>query len=364
MTVMAEYYEDQKYYEATVDALAGEEEEGDYWITFNEYGNEELVTLEQIDILDAPEATQEQLENPVLLSSVANMVDAISSKLYKIMFERVQNLNFTGRELTVMDIDNLMTKQQKKVRKEKKIRKAKFDPAKYQQFLKQSIQPEWFKLNTGSCDVKISNWNMYTMDDAVKLLDEVELKFVEGMKYGLVGKNGCGKTTLLRRISRYDIEEFPKRIRVLHIEQEIAGGEKSVLETVLEMDVVFAELRRKQREMENDPNADSDKFTDIIDQRNELGLTDEEYEQEAKEILEGLQFSENMMQWPTKQLSGGWRMRVALAGALLVNPDVLMLDEPTNHLDFPSVVWLENYLKEFQNTLVVVSHDREFLNNI
>ena len=87
-------------------------------------------------------------------------------------------------------------------------------------------------------------------------------------------------------------------------------------------------------------------------------------EPRAKEVLFGLGFTKDMINYPTKKLSGGWRMRVSLAGGLFVSPDILLLDEPTNHLDFPSVIWLETYLQSFKGTVLIVSHDREFLNNV
>ena len=87
-------------------------------------------------------------------------------------------------------------------------------------------------------------------------------------------------------------------------------------------------------------------------------------QQRAREILLGLEFSEEGLHVPTKHLSGGWRMRVAIARALFIQPDILLLDEPTNHLDLPGILWLENYIKSYPRTTVVVSHDRQFLNDV
>ena len=87
-------------------------------------------------------------------------------------------------------------------------------------------------------------------------------------------------------------------------------------------------------------------------------------QQRAREILLGLEFSEEALRVPTKHLSGGWRMRVAIACALFIQPDILLLDEPTNHLDLPGILWLENYIKSYPRTVVVVSHDRQFLNEV
>lgn len=364
LNVMAQYYEDEEWYESVVDSI---EEDGTYWITFVDYEQEEQVELDDIDLFDAPELVGDLLDAPIIMSKMKGVVDVISAKLFKLMFEKVKNANFASKAITMNE--TLMNKEQKKEKKKKLLRKKKFDPTQYEDFLKQSVQDEWFDpayLNS-SKDIIISDYTMYTLDDSSVLFDEAEIKLLAGGKYGLVGRNGCGKTTLLRRISRYDIPGFPKHVRVMHIEQEISGDDRSVLETVLGMDVVFDKLKKEEETLmkadENDEKA-SARLAEVITKRMELGLDDETCTERALEVLSGLQFSEAMVHWPTKNLSGGWRMRVSLAGALFVNPDILMLDEPTNHLDFPSVVWLENYLRDYDNTLVIVSHDREFLNNV
>ncbi|ETO10371.1 ATP-binding protein [Reticulomyxa filosa] len=266
--------------------------------------------------------------------------------------------------------------------KEKVLR---FDPVRYMKSIRQKARPEWFDVTRrkGSKSVRITDLTMYTLDEKDLLLSGALLNLEYGRKYGLVGLNGCGKTTLLRRISRYDLKQFPAHLRVLHVEQEILGDDQTVLDYVLSCDVVRAELVEKEQQILNQKNELGDtkyeqsnvldkKLQEIYEKMRELDVFDVDHKAKVNEInyfyfkvLEGLGFRPEMYNWPTKKLSGGWRMRASLAGALFVCPDVLLLDEPTNHLDFPSVVWLENYLREeFQNTLLVVSHDREFLNSV
>lgn len=135
-------FEDEEWYESTVDVL---EEDGTYWVTYTDYGNQEQVYLEDIHVLDAPEATLEQLERPVHLAElVRGAVDQISAKLWKVMFERVKNANFKTKDVSVMECEKLWSKEEKIKRKKTAFKKKKFDPTKYQEFLKQSVQPEWF----------------------------------------------------------------------------------------------------------------------------------------------------------------------------------------------------------------------------
>lgn len=265
-------------------------------------------------------------------------------------------------------------------------------------------------------DVQVRNVSL-SLDNGRPLLDNAELKFAYRRRYGLVGKNGIGKTTLLKAIASMEVEGFPRHLRVLHVRQEMrpAGGDISVLQAVLEADVerntLLAEekelLQRLEGNQGDGGNTDDEPPTqESVAKRREqlrakresmhksdpknsnnsgggngntfdadLKRLDEVYarlnilasdaaESRAATILSGLQFTPEMQAGPTSALSGGWRMRVSLAAALFVEPDLLMLDEPTNHLDLEAVLWLESYLVEYKHTLVVVSHDRGFLNEV
>eukprot|EP00053_Salpingoeca_punica_P013269 m.119637 g.119637 ORF g.119637 m.119637 type:complete len:746 (+) comp16157_c1_seq1:131-2368(+) len=218
------------------------------------------------------------------------------------------------------------------------------------------------------------------------ILENANLTLAYGRHYGLVGRNGVGKTTFLKYFSSKTIPGIPWYLQVLHIEQEIEGNELTALETVLATDVERCRLMQEKAKLEVEEGQTLDKLPFhalSLEDVNMVGVTSTDpgerlaqvydrldeidadgAEPRAAEILSGLQFTPEMMKMPTNSLSGGWRMRVSLARALFIHPDILLLDEPTNHLDLHAVLWLEEYLKTFENTLIVVSHAREFLNEV
>lgn len=204
-----------------------------------------------------------------------------------------------------------------------------------------------------------------------KLLENANLDIVVGRRYGLIGRNGAGKTTLLRHLADRELEGIPASMQILHIEQEVVGDDTPVIDCVLKTDVERTQLIEEERRLiKSDADADETRshstkahdgrLSQIYQRMVEIDA--DGAEARAASILYGLGFTPAMQQLPTKQFSGGWRMRVALARALFVAPDLLLLDEPTNHLDLHAVLWLENYLINFDKTLIVVSHARSFLN--
>jgi ATP-binding cassette subfamily F protein 1 len=199
-----------------------------------------------------------------------------------------------------------------------------------------------------------------------ELLKETDLRIAYGHKYGVIGPNGTGKSTLLRHISGRELP-IQDHIRILHVEQEAEASDRSALLSVLDADTKRSDLLAEEAALK----ALSEKNTDggvkaaerLIEVYAELrAINAYSAEARAGAILSGLQFTEAMKQKATKEFSGGWRMRIALARALFLNPDLLILDEPTNHLDLNAVIWLEAYLHRWKKTLLVVSHDRDFLN--
>ncbi|MBR5259076.1 MAG: ABC-F family ATP-binding cassette domain-containing protein, partial [Eggerthellaceae bacterium] len=206
-----------------------------------------------------------------------------------------------------------------------------------------------------------------------QLFKDVTFKLEEYDRLALVGPNGAGKTTLLNIISGEDDPDegrilFAKGARVGYLEQEaIEMGEQPVFEEVISSQIEILEAERRLRELEH---ALGDNPTE--QQLAACGRARDAYEMmggyslEAKVrgVLFGLGFKEEDMTRLTTEFSGGWQMRIALAKLLIRNPEVLLLDEPTNHLDLESVRWLEGFLRSYQGTVIVVSHDRAFMDNM
>ncbi|WP_027572166.1 ABC-F family ATP-binding cassette domain-containing protein [Bradyrhizobium sp. WSM1743] len=209
------------------------------------------------------------------------------------------------------------------------------------------------------------------------LFIEASAALNKGEKIGLVGPNGAGKTTLFRMIAG---EELPdegqvstdRGITIGYFNQDV--GEMSGRSAVAEVmngagpvSEVAAELRELEADMADPDKADQ--MDEIIARYGEVQHRFEELDGyaldgRAREALAGLGFSQEMMDGDVGKLSGGWKMRVALARILLMRPDVMLLDEPSNHLDLESLIWLEKFLHDYEGTLLMTSHDREFINRV
>ncbi len=192
------------------------------------------------------------------------------------------------------------------------------------------------------------------------LFDGASATIPTGHKVGLVGRNGTGKTTLFRLIRGELVLEggsisLPSRARIGGVAQEVPASETSLLDTVLAADTERAALLA-EAETATDPGRIADVQTRLAD------IDAWSAEGRAATILKGLGFTEAEQQMPCSAFSGGWRMRVALAGVLFAQPDLLLLDEPTNYLDLEGALWLESYLTRYPHTVLIISHDRGLLN--
>ena len=203
------------------------------------------------------------------------------------------------------------------------------------------------------------------------LLNEAELKISFGRRYVLIGRNGIGKTTLLNHIVRKEIDGIPKQLQIVHVEQEAIMSENKLIDEILLCDRERTKLLNESNEINekilNEKNEEkiknlTNKLVEINNRLEEIDASSAE--NKAKFILLGLGFHESDFNKKTKNFSGGWRMRISLAKALYVMPDLLLLDEPTNHLDMNAVMWLEDYLLNWPYTLVIVSHAKDFIDSI
>src|SRR5215470_4213686 len=209
------------------------------------------------------------------------------------------------------------------------------------------------------------------------LFVDASVQLNPGEKVGLVGPNGSGKTTLFRLITGEEVPDdgdvsVPKKITVGYFRQDVEEmSGRSVLDEAILGSGRVGDLHHELEQLQNamsDP-AQADDMDRILAR---FGEVQEEYdhlggyalEAQAREVLHGLGFDDERIDGDVGALSGGWKMRVAMARVLLGRPDVLLMDEPTNHLDIESIVWLESFLKQRTGALLMTSHDREFMNRV
>jgi len=197
-----------------------------------------------------------------------------------------------------------------------------------------------------------------------ELLSLATIRLMQGHRYGIVGQNGIGKSTLLRRIARGQIAGFPAHLRVHLVEQEFdASDTKTALQEVLDTDVRRKKLLEEEKALlaKGEESAGA-ALSQVYEQL--ASIDSDSAESRAAEALDEVGFDVEAQQKLTKHLSGGWRARVAMAKALFMDPDILLLDEPTNHLDLAGVLWLQQYLTSLTCTCLIVSHDRCFLDAV
>lgn len=197
------------------------------------------------------------------------------------------------------------------------------------------------------------------------LLDNASLTLNPGQKIGLIGHNGAGKTTLFKAILNqvhYDSGDilYPQNWVLGSVEQEVASTEQTALQFVISGDTQYAHIQAKIAQAERMNDTDG-----LVHNYDELDkISGYQVPQKAQQLLYGLGFELEAFEKPLSQFSGGWQVRLKLARALMQRADILLLDEPTNHLDIEAVAWLIQYLKSFEGAVMVISHDRHFLDEV
>ena len=211
------------------------------------------------------------------------------------------------------------------------------------------------------------------------IFNEISFQINPGDRIGLVGRNGAGKSTLLKLIAGdYSLDEgsknMAKEVRIGFLRQDLAMDmEKTIMEIARsafdEIMRINERMEEINKEFEVRTDYESDSYTRLIEELSILSerfgiLGGDNLDESVELVLKGLGFTQDTFHNTLNTFSGGWRMRAELARLLLQKPDLLLLDEPTNHLDIESIMWLEQHLSESNQTLMVVSHDRTFLDNV
>lgn len=199
------------------------------------------------------------------------------------------------------------------------------------------------------------------------LLDGADLTIYPGQKVGLIGANGTGKSTLFQLLlgklhSDTGTLDIPKQWRVAHMAQEVGHTTRSALDYVLDGDHELRRLEQEIAQANTDPENNGEKLAHLYSDMENIHAYIAP--SRAQQLLNGLGFAPGDDKRPVSDFSGGWRIRLNLAQALMCPSDLLLLDEPTNHLDLDATLWLEEWLKRYPGTLIIISHDRDFLDNI
>jgi len=209
-------------------------------------------------------------------------------------------------------------------------------------------------------DIKITGFSMNI--SGTELIKETEIELTIGRRYGLIGRNGSGKTNFLQALANREVP-IPDHMDMFHLHEEAQPSDRTALQSVVDhVTEEVSKLEARAEQIMEDFGPDDERLTMIYERLDELDPTT--FEAQAAELLWGLGFARAMMGKQTKDMSGGWRMRVALARALFAAPTLLLLDEPTNHLDLEACVWLEMYLAQYKKCLVLVSHSADFMNGV
>ncbi|KAG0303411.1 ABC transporter ATP-binding protein arb1 [Dissophora globulifera] len=212
-----------------------------------------------------------------------------------------------------------------------------------------------------SRDIKIESFSLSF--HGRELISNTDIDFNFGRRYGLIGANGSGKSTFLECLAAREVP-IPEHIDIYLLQEEAAPSDNNAIESVvIEARQEVERLEKQVEDMLAEENGAENPLLDDVYERIEQ-LDPSTFETRAATLLHGLGFSKKDMLKATKDMSGGWRMRVALAKALFVKPTLLLLDEPTNHLDLEACVWLEDYLSRYDRILILISHSQDFLNGV
>lgn len=209
-------------------------------------------------------------------------------------------------------------------------------------------------------DIKIDGFSLIAHGKV--LVTDTMIELTIGRRYGLIGSNGSGKSTFLKTLANREVP-IPDHMDMWYLDEEEEPSDMSAIDCVLEVGKSkIARLEKLADEVMQEQGPESELLANVYAELDEM--EPEKFATKAGILLQGLGFSVEMRKKPTKDLSGGWRMRVALAKALFARPSILLLDEPTNHLDLETCIWLERYLANYPYCLVVISHSQDFLNGV